>query len=116
MALKAAIVGGYGEMGRWFERFLVEREIDVTLVGRSSKAHYADYDLVVIAVPVDVTCDVIAEVAPQMKPGAVLFDITSVKKDPVKQMLISAPPGVELLSVHPLLVPACLTWKGRPSS
>src|SRR5674536_257214 len=84
MALKAAIVGGYGEMGRWFERFLVEREIDVALVGRSSKAHYADYDLVVIDVPVDVTCDVIAEVAPQMKPGAVLFDITSVKKDPVK--------------------------------
>ncbi len=113
MALKAAIVGGYGEMGRWFERFLVEREIDVTLVGRSSKAHYADYDLVVIAVPVDVTCDVIAEVAPQMKPGAVLFDITSVKKNPVKQMLISAPPGVELLSVHPLFGPSMPDMEGQ---
>ena len=113
MALKAAIVGGYGEMGRWFERFLVEREIDVALVGRSSKAHYADYDLVVIAVPVDVICDVIAEVAPQMKPGAVLFDITSVKKDPVKQMLISAPPGVELLSVHPLFGPSMPDMEGQ---
>lgn len=113
MALKAAIVGGYGEMGRWFERFLVEREIDVALVGRSSKAHYADYDLVVIAVPVDVTCDVIAEVAPQMKPGAVLFDITSVKKNPVKQMLISAPPGVELLSVHPLFGPSMPDMEGQ---
>jgi prephenate dehydrogenase len=113
MALKAAIVGGYGEMGRWFERFLVEREIDVALVGRSSKVHYADYDLVVIAVPVDVTCDVIAEVAPQMKPGAVLFDITSVKKDPVKQMLISAPPGVELLSVHPLFGPSMPDMEGQ---
>jgi len=113
MALKAAIVGGYGEMGRWFERFLVEREIDVALVGRSSKAHYADYDLVVIAVPVDVTCDVIAEVAPQMKPGAVLFDISSVKKDPVKQMLISAPPGVELLSVHPLFGPSMPDMEGQ---
>jgi prephenate dehydrogenase len=113
MALKAAIVGGYGEMGRWFERFLVEREIDVALVGRSSKAHYADYDLVVIAVPVDVTCDAIAEVAPQMKPGAVLFDITSVKKDPVKQMLISAPPGVELLSVHPLFGPSMPDMEGQ---
>jgi prephenate dehydrogenase len=113
MALKAAIVGGYGEMGRWFERFLVKREIDVTLVGRSSKAHYADYDLVVIAVPVDVTCDVIAEVAPQMKPGAVLFDIASVKKNPVKQMLISAPPGVELLSVHPLFGPSMPDMEGQ---
>ncbi|MGZ8885691.1 MAG: prephenate dehydrogenase/arogenate dehydrogenase family protein [Halobacteriota archaeon] len=113
MALKAAIVGGYGEMGRWFERFLIEREIDVTLVGRSSRAHYADYDLVVIAVPVDVTCDIIAEVAPQMKPGAVLFDITSVKKNPVKQMLISAPPGVELLSVHPLFGPSMPDMEGQ---
>ncbi|MGZ8875265.1 MAG: prephenate dehydrogenase/arogenate dehydrogenase family protein [Halobacteriota archaeon] len=84
MALKAAIVGGYGEMGRWFERFLGKNEIDVALVGRSSNVRYADCDVVVIAVPVDVTCDVIAQVAPQMKPGAVLFDITSVKKNPVK--------------------------------
>ena len=113
MVLKAAIVGGYGEMGRWFERFLVEHDIDVALVGRSSKAHYADYDVVVIAVPVDVTCDVIAEVAPQMKPGAVLFDITSVKKNPVKQMLISAPPGVELVSVHPLFGPSMPNMEGQ---
>jgi prephenate dehydrogenase len=113
MALKAAIVGGYGEMGRWFERFLVKREIDVTLVGRSSKAHYADYDVVVVAVPVDVTCEVIAEVAPQMQPGAVLFDIASIKKNPVKQMLMSAPPGVELLSVHPLFGPSMPNMEGQ---
>jgi prephenate dehydrogenase len=113
MALTAAIVGGYGEMGRWFERFLVEREIDVTLVGRSSNAYYADYDLVVIAVPIDVTCDVIAQVAPQMKPGAVLFDITSVKVKPVKQMLISAPQGVELVSVHPLFGPSMPDMEGE---
>jgi prephenate dehydrogenase len=113
MALKAAIVGGYGEMGRWFERFLGEREIDVALVGRSSNAHYTDYDVVVIAVPVDVTCDVIAQVAPQMKPGAVLFDITSVKTNPVKQMLISAPQGVELVSVHPLFGPSMPDMEGQ---
>jgi prephenate dehydrogenase len=113
MALKAAIIGGYGEMGRWFERFLGAREIDVTLVGRSSNAHYADYDVVVVAVPVDVTCDVIAQVAPQMKPGAVLFDITSVKTNPVKQMLISAPAGVELVSVHPLFGPSMPDMEGQ---
>jgi prephenate dehydrogenase len=48
-----------------------------------------------------------------MKPGAVLFDITSVKKDPVKQMLISAPPGVELLSVHPLFGPSMPDMEGQ---
>jgi prephenate dehydrogenase len=113
MVLKAAIVGGYGEMGRWFERFLVERKIDVVLAGRSSNTRYADYDLVIIAVPVDVTCDVIAQVAPQMKAGAVLFDITSVKTNPVKQMLISAPPSVELVSIHPLFGPSMPDMEGQ---
>ena len=113
MSLKAAIVGGYGEMGRWFERFLSEREMDVTLVGRSSRAHYADFDVVVIAVPIDVTCDVIAQVAPQMKPGAVLFDIASVKVKPVKQMLTSAPQDVELVSVHPLFGPGMPDMEGQ---
>ena len=113
MALAAAIVGGHGEMGRWFERFLIEREITVTLVGRSSNVDYADFDVVVIAVPIDVTCDVIAHVAPQMKTGSVLFDITSVKRDPVKQMLISTPPGVELVSVHPLFGPSMPDMEGE---
>jgi prephenate dehydrogenase len=113
MSLTAAIVGGYGEMGRWFERFLSEREMDVTLVGRSSHADYADFDIVVIAVPIDVTCDVIAQVAPQMKPGAVLFDIASIKVKPVKQMLTSAPQDVELVSVHPLFGPGMPDMDGQ---
>ena len=113
MALKAAIVGGHGEMGRWFERFLVERDISVTLVGRSSQARYADYDLVLIAVPIDVTCDVIALVAPQMAPGSLLFDITSVKRAAVKQMLSSAPRDVELVSVHPLFGPSMPDMEGQ---
>jgi prephenate dehydrogenase len=113
MSLKAAIVGGYGEMGRWFKRFLSEREMEVTLVGRSSRARYADYDIVVIAVPIDVTCDVIAQVAPEMKPGAVLFDIASVKVKPVKQMLTSAPQDVELVSVHPLFGPSMPDMEGQ---
>lgn len=113
MSLKAAIVGGYGEMGRWFERFLSEREMDVALIGRSSHALCADYDVVVIAVPIDVTCDVIAKVAPQMKPGAVLFDIASVKVEPVKQMLTSAPQDVELVSVHPLFGSSMPNMEGQ---
>jgi prephenate dehydrogenase len=113
MAVKAAIVGGHGEMGRWFERFLIQREMDVTLVGRSSRVRYADYDVVMIAVPIDATCDVIAEVAPQMAPGSLLFDITSVKKEAVKKMLATAPRDVELVSVHPLFGPGMPDMEGQ---
>jgi len=113
MSLKAAIVGGYGEMGRWFERFFVQYGLEVTLAGRSSQIDYANFDVVLISVPIDVTCSVISQVAPHMKPGAVLFDVTSVKRDPVKQMLASAPPGVELVSVHPLFGPTTPDMEGQ---
>ena len=113
MSLKAAIVGGHGEMGRWFERFFVQRGVEVTLVGRSSRVRYADYDVVMVAVPIDVTCDVIAQVAPCLKPDAVLFDITSIKREPVKQMLASAPQGVELVSIHPLFGPSMPDMEGQ---
>jgi len=110
---KTAIVGGYGEMGRWFQRFLTERGFDVTLIGRSSPVRYADYDVVVIAVPIDATCEVIAQVAPQLRPGTLLFDITSIKRRPVEQMLASAPRGVELASVHPLFGPSMPDMEGQ---
>ncbi len=110
---KIAIVGGYGEMGRWFERFFTERGFDVTLVGRSSQAHYGDYDIVVVAVPIDVTCEVITHVAPQLKEGALLFDIASIKRQPVKHMLASAPQNVELASVHPLFGPSMPDMEGQ---
>ncbi len=108
-----AIVGGYGEMGRWFERFFAGCGFDVTLVGRSSDVDYGDYDIVMIAVPIDVTGEVIVRVAPQLKDGALLFDITSVKRLPVKQMLASAPANVELVSVHPLFGPSMPDMEGE---
>ncbi len=113
MIQAVAIVGGYGEMGRWFARFFTERGYDVTLVGRSSQVRYADFDLVVIAVPIDVTCDVIARVAPQLKAGALLFDLASIKRQPVKHMVASAPHSVELASVHPLFGPSMPTMEGQ---
>jgi prephenate dehydrogenase len=87
--------------------------MDVTLVGRSSRVRYADYDVVMVAVPIDDTCNVIAHVAPQLKPDAVLFDITSIKRAPVKQMLASAAQGVELVSVHPLFGPSMPDMEGQ---
>jgi len=110
---KMAIVGGYGEMGRWFERFFKQRGFEVTPVGRSSHVHYGDYDIVLLAVPIDVTREVIARVAPQLRPGALLFDITSVKRQPVSQMLASAPLNVELVSVHPLFGPSMPDMEGE---
>ena len=87
MDLKAVIVGGSGEMGSWFFKFLAERGITVTISGRSAPVTYSEYDIVIISVPIDVTCDVISDVAPKLRPGSLLFDITSIKAKPAQAML-----------------------------
>ena len=60
-------------------------------------------DWCIIAVPINVTADVIKTVAPWLKPNCVLSDITSVKAQPVQQML-EAHAG-PVLGLHPMFGP-----------
>ena len=113
MDLKAVIVGGSGEMGRWFSTFFTERGIAVTISGRLSPVTYSEYDIVMISVPIDVTCDVISDVAPQLKPGSLLFDVTSIKIKSTQAMLKFAPKDVELVGVHPLFGPSMPNMEGQ---
>ena len=113
MDLKAVIVGGSGEMGSWFFKFLAERGIAVIISGRSAPVTYSEYDIVIISVPIDVTCAVISDVAPQLRPGSLLFDITSIKAKPAQAMRKFAPKGVELVGVHPLFGPSMPNMEGQ---
>ncbi len=59
-------------------------------------------DLVVICVPVGQIAAVAAEVAPAMKPGAVLSDVGSVKASVVSAILPNLPDAIALVPAHPL--------------
>jgi prephenate dehydrogenase len=50
--------------------------------------------------------DVASVVAPSMRPGSLLMDLSSLKKKPLEAMLRHAPPGVEVIGSHPLFGPA----------
>ena len=102
---RVCIVGGRGGMGRFFERYLsgagyvvsiVEVEDyrrdaqgqTVTDIKQSCAAQrLIAADWVIISVPIAVTDEVIAQVAPLIRPDCILSDLTSIKARPVKQML-----------------------------
>ena len=62
-------------------------------------------DILVISVPIQFTSDVIHEVAPFMKSGSLMVDVTSVKEEPLKAMKEALPETVECIPTHPVFGP-----------
>jgi len=99
MRTKTLIIGGAGEMGRWLARFLKRQDMDVAIadidphtpeiadelgVSAGDVRDVGDFDIVLVSVPIDETEDVISRIAPKMRPGSLLTDVTSVKKGPME--------------------------------
>ncbi|UZE91970.1 MAG: prephenate dehydrogenase [Methanosarcinales archaeon] len=116
MRTKTLIIGGAGEMGRWLARFLKRQDMDVAIadidthtpeiadelgVSVGDVRDVGDFDIVLVSVPIDETEDVISRIAPKMRLGSLLTDVTSVKKGPMEAMK-KAPDGVEVIGMHPM--------------
>ena len=102
------IIGGTRGMGSWFARFLKSEGYGVRVFGRNMGT--ADVmemarscPVVVVSVPIGVTCEVIARVGPHMQETALLMDLTSLKREPVKTMLEAS--VSEVIGCHPLFGP-----------
>lgn len=123
------IVGGTGEMGQWFSTFFKERGFHVSIWGKSGKTEVAEKlgvrfahdlhaeiresDVVIVSVPIDITEQIIAEVAPLMKTGSLLMDLTSLKTGPTSAMQKYAPADVEILGTHPMFGPTIPSLHGQ---
>jgi len=75
-------------------------------VGASNADVAGRHDLVIVAVPISVTVDVIREIAPHVRAGACLCDVTSVKRAPLAEMLQHAPETVDVVGTHPMFGPS----------
>lgn len=62
----------------------------------------AGADLVILCSPVGTYGELAAEIAPVLKPGAILTDVGSVKGAVVKDMLPHVPAGVHFIPGHPI--------------
>ncbi|HBF30894.1 prephenate dehydrogenase [Rhizobium sp.] len=65
----------------------------------------ASCDVVVLAVPVNALPAVAAEVRAYLKPGAIVFDVSSVKAKPAIVMQTELPCYVDIIGTHPLFGP-----------
>ena len=59
-------------------------------------------DLIVLCVPVGVMGVIAEQIAPHLKPGAVISDVGSVKADVIAQVMPHVPAGVHFVPAHPL--------------
>jgi len=123
------IVGGTGETGSWFARYFRDRGFDVCIWGPSGKFHVADAlgvryardlmsevaesDIVVLSVPIDRTPEVAGRIGPAMRSGSLLMDLTSLKVEPVRAMVESTHPDVEVLGAHPMFGPTMPSIRGQ---
>ena len=71
-------------------------------VVETNAAAAAGADLVIACVPVGVCGEVAREVAPHLKPGAVVSDVGSVKAAVVRDMAPHLPAGVHFVPAHPV--------------
>lgn len=99
------IIGGRGRMGKLFAEFFMERGLKILISDIGTKLANKDLakkaDITIISVPIDKTIKVIREVLPCLKKGNAITDFTSVKENPVAEMM-KAGTGVEVFGMHPM--------------
>jgi prephenate dehydrogenase len=127
--MKIAIIGGYGNMGRWFARFLSGEGMHVIISGRNqaklseaaaqlqvesapAEQAVAAAGAVIISVPIDSFEAVVREIAPHTHAGQYIFDVTSIKARPVEIMHKYIHKG-NILGVHPMFGPGAGAMKGQ---
>ena len=127
--MKVAIVG-VGAMGCWLAEF-AKRELGEVVVAdlnvakarqvaeqlgvraaRTSAEAASDADVVIVAVPIAKTPEVVGELAKHAKERALLMDVASAKSE-VVEVMRGVKRKLELVSLHPLFGPGARGVKGR---
>jgi len=130
-SLKIAVIGGTRGLGRWIAKFLKNRDFSVVITGRdeltgnkTSGKLGVEYtpdnikavsgsDIVILSVPMDAIENVVPEIAPFLKKGSLLMDVTSVKEKTVEIMQKHIGKGVEMIPTHPLFGPRIRSLDGQ---
>lgn len=120
--MNIGIIGGSSGLGKTIVYYL-RNDFDVFISGRDHKKgrDVADEagvtyiesnedltalsDILIVSVPIHTTEGVIREVAPFMKRGSVMIDVTSVKEGPSRTMAEVLGDDVEYIPTHPIFGP-----------
>jgi chorismate mutase/prephenate dehydrogenase len=119
----ALVIGGLGRMGVWISRYLdmVGYSVDIadTASGDSPykrvddwQSVVNDYDLIVVAVPLRPSNDILLRLA-KLKPECLVFDIGSLKSPMREGLDAMRESGCRVCSVHPMFGPDEIGLSGR---
>jgi len=110
-----AVIGASGGMGRVLVKLFADlghvvmpADLDTRL---SPPDAAREADVVIISVPIDVTCEVIRSIGPLVRESGVLMDVTSIKAAPMHAMLAATRAGV--VGAHPLFGPSVHSLQGQ---
>ena len=120
---RALVIGGLGRMGVWMSRYLdmVGYNVDVAdpAVGATPfnrvgdwEAVVDDYDLIVVAVPLRPSNDILLRLA-TLRPQCLVFDIASLKSPMREGLEALRESGCRVCSVHPMFGPDEIGLSGR---
>ncbi len=122
MNMKIGIIGGSDGLGKTLNYYFRD-EFEVAISGRdhdkgrkvadklgvsyveSNRELAGLSDILIVSVPIHHTSDVIKEVAPFMRKGSLMVDVTSIKEKPLKAMEKYLPHNVEYIPTHPIFGP-----------
>lgn len=101
------IVGGKGQLGSLFQQMLKLSGYQVNILDKDdwqqADSLFADAGMVLVTVPIAITCELIREKLTKLPKDCILADLTSIKTEPVKAML--AAHSGPVVGFHPMFGP-----------
>ena len=122
MNMRIGIIGGSDGLGKTLNYYFKD-EFEVSISGRdhdkgrkvadeigvnyveSNRELAGTSDILIISVPINHTPSVIKDVAPFMRKGSLMVDVTSIKEEPLDVMEKYLPHNVEYIPTHPIFGP-----------
>ena len=109
---------GFGRFGKLIARYLAE-DFEVLVYNRTDKSTQIEkcnariaslkevcrQKVVILCVPISTLQEVLVDIGPLLKKGAVVVDVCSVKVYPVQRMQAALPETVSILATHPIFGP-----------
>lgn len=104
---RVTVIGGRGQMGRFFVEQLLLSGHYVDILGRddwgNARQLLGKADLVIVSVPIEQTVPIIEKTARYLTASTALADVTSIKT-PIVQAMLDRHPG-PVLGLHPMFGP-----------
>jgi prephenate dehydrogenase len=105
---------GYGRFGRLLARSLPffgdisvisSKKINEKNIKQVGFADLKNSDLVIPSVPISTLKNLLKKISPNLKPGAIVMDVCSVKSYPCRWLKQELPKNIEIIGSHPMFGP-----------